>query len=126
MADETEKTPSESKGTSLPSGKSGAEKKEGEEEQPSIGKSGYGKEYKKQDSLGEREYTHKQGERGWEREKPEKPEEGPERKITIFQHTFADPEKNRGYWGHYEKWGDQTKRDEEGKFFTKKAELGEG
>jgi uncharacterized Zn-binding protein involved in type VI secretion len=107
-------------------GGDGGEKKEEEEDGRKV-KSGYGQEWKKQESLGQTEGTYTKKE-GWEKEKPEEAEKGPERKITLWQYTpkWGDPDKNRGYWKGVEKWGDQTKEDEKGKFFTSKAEFGQG
>jgi uncharacterized Zn-binding protein involved in type VI secretion len=128
--DSSESEDSSESGDETSSGEKGGEKKEEEEDNRKI-KSGYGKEWKDQQSLGQREYSRPIGgdeKNKWEKEAPEKEEKGPERKITLWQYTpkWGDADKNRGYWKGVEKWGDQTKDDEKGKFFTTKGEFGQG
>lgn len=86
-------------------GEGGGEKKE--EEEPKD-KSGYGKEWKPADR---RKYVPG---KGWEKE--EGGEEGPERKVTIYQHSWGD---KHGYIGGISKEGET-----EGEYGSGKAGIG--
>ena len=88
------------------SGEGGGEKKE--EEDPKD-KSGYGKEWKP-----EHRYKYVPG-KGWEEDK-EAEEEGPERKVTIYQHSWGD---KHGYIGGISKEGET-----EGEYGSGKAGIG--
>ncbi len=87
----------------------GEEKEEEKEEEDPKDKSGYGKEWKPADR-----YKYVPG-KGWEEDK-EAEEEGPERKVTIYQHSWGD---KSGYIGGIDKEGKT-----EGEYGSGKAGIG--
>jgi uncharacterized Zn-binding protein involved in type VI secretion len=105
MADDIEDPDDSSEsGEETSSGEGGAEKKEGgkekEEDEEAKNKSGYGKEWKPQKSIGAvaGEYDR---EHGWQKTEAEKPEKEPGRKITIYQRSWLDEKDSSGYAGGY-------------------------
>jgi uncharacterized Zn-binding protein involved in type VI secretion len=84
-----------------------------ENEEPKD-KTGAGQEWKPSDSLGQRGSTYTPDE-GWKKDDPAEPEKGPERKVTIYQHTWVD---KKGYVGPSDK-GETA-----GKYGSGKASVG--
>jgi uncharacterized Zn-binding protein involved in type VI secretion len=73
-----------------------------ENEEDPKDKSGVGQEWKPSTPLKQGGSTYTPGE-GWKKDEPKEPEKGPERKVTIYQHTWVDekgylavPEKKEG------------------------------